>query len=243
MRSKFLSAGLLAVSAFVASAHGSANLIHAYNLDGSYADELGGPSLTPDGGSLDANLYTFGANQGLNLSNALPNPANYTIEMNFEFDQVSGYRKMIDFKDLASDNGLYTQSTDFDFYNFSFSPTGVIAAGDFEHIVLTRDSSTNLVTGYVNGTQQIQFTDNAGDGVFSTPNNLIRFCEDDAPTNFREAASGSVDFIRIYDGALTGDEVAALPNTEGTAVPEPASLAGITIAMGALSLRRRRANA
>ena len=43
-------------------------LIHDYELNGSFADALGGPSLTPNGGTLNATNYTFGPNQGLTLA-------------------------------------------------------------------------------------------------------------------------------------------------------------------------------
>ena len=45
---------------------------------------------------------------------------------------------------------------------------------------------------------------------------------DDNVTGGRESSSGSVSEIRIYSGALTASEVAALPGA--TATPEPASL-------------------
>src|SRR5262249_8472628 len=50
-------------------------LIHDYELNNTYADSMGGPSLQPNGGTLSSGSYTFGANQGLTLNNALPNPA------------------------------------------------------------------------------------------------------------------------------------------------------------------------
>jgi len=44
-----------------------AAMIHNYDLNGSYADSLGGPSLVPvpNGGTLGATGYTFGPGQGL----------------------------------------------------------------------------------------------------------------------------------------------------------------------------------
>ena len=74
--------------------------------------------------------------------------------------------------------------------------------------------------GYVNGVQQISFTDSTGLAVFDATGNIMRFFEDDLNTGQREASAGVVDFIRIYNGALTAAEVRALEQ----AVPEPATL-------------------
>ena len=49
--------------------------IHVYELDGTLADSLSGPALVSAGGTLNATSYSFGPNQGLSLSNGLPNPA------------------------------------------------------------------------------------------------------------------------------------------------------------------------
>lgn len=62
---------------------------HVYNLNGSYADANGGPSLTGDGGTLGATGYTFGPNQGLSLRNAT-NGSVYHIDLLFQLTDVSG---------------------------------------------------------------------------------------------------------------------------------------------------------
>jgi hypothetical protein len=85
---------------------GDAGLIHQYRLDGTLADDLGGPALVADGGTLGSTRYTFAANQGLSLSGGLSNPGLYSIEMVFQFATTSGFRKILDFKDRSSDLGL-----------------------------------------------------------------------------------------------------------------------------------------
>lgn len=78
---------------------------YLFNLNNSLADETNTVSLTSNGGTLGATNYSFGPNQGPSLSNVLGDT--YTIEMRFTLDDVSGYSKLIDFKNLTSDNGLY----------------------------------------------------------------------------------------------------------------------------------------
>lgn len=216
-----------------------ADLIHDYEFQNTLADSLGGPALTSLGGTLGAGTYTFGAQQGLSLSNALTGgqDATYTIFMNFELDALTGYRKILDFKNLASDNGLYNLDTDLNYFNFAFGSTGAFAPGTFAQVVLTRDNATGLVVGYVDGVQQISFTDTTSDAVFNAANNVINFFQDDNVTGGRESSSGSVSQIKIFDTALSASDVAAL---SVTTVPEPASLAIVGAGLLlCLKLRRR----
>lgn len=211
----------LSVLLLGAGAAGAATLTNDYLFQNTLADSLGGPSLVSLGGTLGSGIYTFGADQGLSLSGALPGnqDADYSIYLDFEFGTLGGYRKILDFKNLTSDNGLYNLSTDLNYFDFSFGPNGAFTPGTFAQVVLTRDNSTGLVVGYVDGVQQISFTDTTSDAVFNAANNIINFFQDDDVTGGRESSSGSVTEIRIYDGALTASEVADL-----SSVPEPTSL-------------------
>jgi Concanavalin A-like lectin/glucanases superfamily len=217
-----------------------ADLIHDYEFQNTLADSLGGPSLTSLGGTAGPTSYNFGAEQGLSLSGALTpaQAATYTIDMYFEFDTLSGFRKILDFKGLGSDNGVYNLSTDLNYFNFSFGPNGAFTPGTFARVDLTRDNSTGVVVGYVNGVQQISFTDSTSDAVFNAANNIINFFQDDNVTGGRESSAGSVKQIRIFDTALSASEIAAL----GT-VPEPSSVVMIAtglVCTGLRTLRSRR---
>lgn len=106
-----------------------ATLIHDYDLTTSLNDLIGSATLTGNGGAITAAGYGFGAEQGLDVSSALPNDANYSILMDFSFTDLSGFRKILDFKNLASDNGLYDLSTDLNYFNFNFGPNGAFRRG------------------------------------------------------------------------------------------------------------------
>lgn len=205
----------------------AASVTHIYELNGSLADSLGGPSLVANGGTLGPTGYTLAANQGPSLSNAI-DPATYSIEMRFSFEILSGYIKIIDFKDLTSDDGLYNLDTALDFFPVTTGPSGAFVANTITHLVLTRDDATDAVVGYVNGVQQITFTDDLDRATFSGLNNLIHFLQDDFPTGQGEASGGFLDQIRLYDGALTATQVTDLfngaqpPGLPGQ-VPEPAT--------------------
>ncbi|MBC2714454.1 MAG: LamG domain-containing protein [Desulfobacteraceae bacterium] len=190
-----------------------ASVIHIYEFNSSYADTLGGPAMVPTGpgGSLTAAEYVFGTDDGLSLSNGV-NSTEYSIEMLFYISDTSGYVKFIDYKDLTSDDGLYNHNTALNFYDEDEGSAGVINNGATVHVVLTRDADTQQVVGYVNGVQQIVFTDDSADvAVFDAANNIIRFFADDTTTTGEESP-GAVDRIRIYSGVLAPSQVTYLYN-------------------------------
>jgi hypothetical protein len=110
------------------------------------------------------------------------------------------------------------------------------------HVVLTRDGATNLVTAYVNGQQRFSFYDN---GSLASPpgqsNKLGLFLDD---TSGAQSSGGTLNYLRVFNGALTANEVNALYlGGPPAAVPEPSTFGLVAIgilAVGARSLRRRK---
>lgn len=185
-------------------------------------------------GGTPTTVYNFGANQGLSLTTTGLISDNFTIATLLSFDNVSEYKRILDFKNLTSDTGLYTLFGQLVFYN---QATGgpAVGPGTFFEAVLTRNSSNNLVTAYLDGIQVFSFTDSSSFAVISA-DNLLNFFQDDNVVA-GEVSSGSVAGIRIFDNVLTATEVADLnllsPSAPPTSeVPAPLPLLGVGAVFG-----------
>lgn len=244
MFKKIAAAAILAGSLVMASGADAAILVE-YGLDGSLANSgaLGSATIqnNASAGSLGATGVTFGANQGPTIG-GLGLLTTYTIETQFSFGDLGGYRKIADFLG-SSDTGLYALYDDLTFYGGAGGAGNDFAENQLARVVLTRNGANSLVTGYVNGFQRLSFTDSSNLAVI---NSTLRLFQDDT-YNGGEASAGFVDYIRVYDQALTGAQVEALtpPVANGGvgAVPEPATWAMMLLGFFGLGgvLRRRSA--
>lgn len=195
-----------------------------------------------NGGSADAGAGVQAQTAGF-LS-----ASNYSVvllaDFNLDADLVA--TKVFDFKNLSSDAGLYiNDATGLLYFNGATGATGTAAAltGTYTQIVLTRDSTTDLVTVYENGVQDFQFDDTTGlailgDSVSPSPNAYLTAFKDDdtgvGSTLVDETTVGDMARLRLYDGVLTPDEVANLDTT----IPEPVT-GSLMLLSSALLLRRR----
>jgi hypothetical protein len=223
--------GLLALGFLVAragTAEAGLTLVHDYELNNTFSDSLGGPSLVPDGGTLSGAGYSFARGQGLSLDNAISNPSVYGISVTFAFSANSGWNKIIDPHNLGPDIGLYVSpSRHLNYYyessdgSFTFAPNQIVT------VLQTRDAA-GTINGYVNGSLQWSFHDTSNLGVITAPNNRLWFFEDDAATGHAETSAGFVTQIKIF---------------APTAIPEPNTLVvaagGVAFSVLVSRLRRR----
>jgi len=192
-------------------------LIHEYPLATDYADTRGGPPLVGHGGSFATSAYGFGVNQGLSVASVMPATV-YTIDFHFQVSTVDGYRKVIDFKALDSDAGLYIEDSMLQFVvipvtgcpgSDCYTSTVLVTSNTAVELTLARDAS-GTVSAYIDRALQFSFADAGSVGAFDGVDAVINLFIDDNVTS-GEASAGVVNKIRIYSEALSAADVAAQP--------------------------------
>jgi len=177
-------------------------------------------------------VYQFGLRSGLSLdtTNILPSDEEYTIEMVFRYNDVAGWQKFLDFNNLSADldtgdNGVYVFNNTLQFYPHDPSTQPLLSG--YNRIVVTRSDADDRVVMYLNGqpvsfrllgapfgTSANSFID-AG-GIAKIPaNKILHFLLDDRATAGGETSSGRIAQIRLFDTALSAQQVADLGNAGG----------------------------
>jgi hypothetical protein len=209
----------------------AATLAHYYSFDTDLSDSQGGPALVTNTGTVSGGRYVFTAGADLEGAGLLTDPADYTIDFIVALADLAGYAKLLDFKDLTTDDGLYILNSAVDFFPLPVS-TEVMSPSVPGRLTVTRDAGTALMSVYLNGVLAISFDDSATNyGTFSSGAGIMHFFTDDATTSGGEYSDGWAEYIAIYNGAMTAEEVAA--------IPEPGTW-GLTLAGAALLAARRR---
>jgi hypothetical protein len=262
MKSAFLCAGVIL---FLIAPSWAATLEGTYFFQNSLAAQQGGaPSLTavnPTGTSgfvsdpllAGRTVYHFGgtanppAQQGglsLNTTAILPVSNSYSVEMHFDFlDGNNAWRRILDVQNRQSDTGFYVDpSNQLDVYAVT-SGGAAYTNGVYHDVTLTDNSG--VVAAYLDGVAAFTTTTTVMD--INNSGNLMNFFLDNVVGGgIGEYSTGNLAALRVYSGALTAAEAAALaadPFAGSTppSVPEPGTclLLGTGLAAAA-ALRRRR---
>jgi hypothetical protein len=217
---------LAGVFAFTGSLN-AATLVADYEFSGNLSSSVAGaPDLVavdPLGvASFTGGVYNWGGNasppsqQGGLVFNStgLLNPESYSVVMNFKFNERDGaWRRILDVQNRASDDGFYVDpSNNLDIFPVAGS-SSAFTTGDFHTVILTVGG--NVVTAYLDGVQEFSTTtpimniDNS-----DNPGNLINlFLDNTAGGGQGEWSSGSIDYVKFYDGVLTVSSGVPEPST------------------------------
>lgn len=251
--------------AFASLAHAADTVPEAdYRFNSSYASTVGGaPDLTPIAqgdpattgtfstetvdGIPNVPVFLFGENRGLIASTTgVVSPDSYSVVFYSRQDVVTlgttGIAKLIDFKNRTSDAGQYIVGGVPTFYDGLLPVVpgaGAYESNVYSQFVLTRDDA-GLVSVYLDGASLYSFDDSASELATLSEGVLTFFADDPNTAGLPlglsiEPAEGAIARLRLYDGALSAEQVAGLD----TLVPEPTTLASLG-SVCLLLLRRRR---
>ncbi len=166
-------------------------------------------------------VYGFTQNSGVQFDNGAANDfigSTYSVEVYFQFLNNAGFKRLIDFKNQASDSGLYCTSTTLEFYNEIVIPTTAFVSNQYVHLIVTRDGTTDEIVLYVDGAVAGSFIDSDGIGLMNSAN-VMNFFRDDLVFG-GEAQPGRIALLRIHDSVLSAGAVATnfngLQATSGT---------------------------
>ena len=185
---------------FVLVAEGNVRkLFHnEYLFDGNFQDSMfNGPPLIPVGGTLSNGSYSFEEHEGLDLQ--LDNTDSYYLELDFTVGNlnIGTFKKLVDFKQGTSDNGLYVVTDRLAFYGTSNTGTTKLVEGESYTIGIQR--MDGIVSVYLDGKMEFSFQDT---GSLAVATGMLRLFRDDTVTSF-EGTIGSVEAIRVGYQALT----------------------------------------
>ncbi|MGH7152112.1 MAG: LamG-like jellyroll fold domain-containing protein, partial [Planctomycetota bacterium] len=176
---------------------------------------------TIDGFDLDVLHFPEGSGLSLSPVTAVLPQGAYSVAILFRFEDVSGFRKILDFKSGTSDLGLYVYYGDLVFFNLANGSGAPVSPNQWVQVVLTRDALGNSA-GYVDGAPQIQFPDTEGDALAGEEDEF-RLFQDDVETSGSEASAGSVARIRVFDFPLSPAQVPLLDRVPCSFIPDAAA--------------------
>ncbi len=219
---KQLLLSIFLTSLFTATATAQATLVSKLDFNGSLNDAQGNAistaynnaAFTFVNGAMvwTADTVNSGGGLLLRLPDAVFTENDYSIAIDFQYAEVTGYRKIIDFGGLGSDQGLYVNSSLRLYSSGSYGSTMWSAATNYT-VLVTRSGADDTTRAYlVQANQLVQESkaaDVAGNFVATLSGNdrALHFFHDDTITTAEHATAGSVSQIRIWNGTATLQDV------------------------------------
>jgi hypothetical protein len=218
---------------------GAATLKASYPLQGDLASEIAGaPELsslgtgnrfvfeTVDGTRRPVLVFPRGGGLSLNTT-GLVDPQSHSVAMLFRLADVSRYRRLLDFANGTSDNGLYNLTGRVALYQRDVAVSQSAVFGhSYVQLVLTNEAvaaDAQETTVYVNGVEVVAARTSEG---FELSSGVLRFFQDNTSGGGQgENSPGAVACVLVYDGALTAAEVSQVAGAHSSC-PAPRSTPG-----------------
>ncbi len=158
-----------------------------------------------DGYTRQTVRFPFNCGLQVSTSGGLIPSNTYTIVLLFRFDDVSGFRRGIDFSNGASDQGAYIFNGRFENEVGTGPP---FLQNTYSQVTIVREP-TGIIRAYRDGAQRLPVNQSDAGTFIISGANTVRFFQDDI--NFpTEASAGNLARIRLYDSAMTDAQVRAL---------------------------------
>lgn len=205
--------------------------LHLYQLQGNFVDDYGGPALEGEKCATATNCLAPRSsgykddvkNKGLALVGAIPSEV-YTIDLMIMFPALSvsstncdGYAKLIDFKNLTTDQGLYARESEVRFATggcdeYQTTTDAPLKADTLTEITISRDAK-QMISVWVNKKLEdgLTFTDRTGLATFDQAGAIAHFGDDDIMFDRGEWVSSVIREITIWDFPLSAEQVIAIP--------------------------------
>ena len=214
--------GIVASACLLLAASASAaTLTGDYQLQGTRASSGPGPALTDLGAGngfatdtvmgVSRQVLTFPVGNGLQMSPAGLGDGTrpYSEVLTFRFDSVAGdYRRILDNTNGVgdTDTGLYANEGKIDLYvqtpgTDHESSSALLPSNTYATVAMVAAGFPTGTTAYFNGAPVANYP-----GDFNVTGDTLRFFQDDAD----EESGGALSCIRVFNGALTNGEVAAI---------------------------------
>lgn len=195
----------------------SQTLISDFNFSGNMNDDLGNSTCINNGNATSS--YTSGmfnwtldsvGNGGLKISipDGVFTETNYSIAIEFKFSQTSGYRKVVDFSNLLSDQGIYV-NTNLRLYSVGGFGSTTIPNDSMISITFLRNGTTNASRIFLQLQDSTFQLESNGDDVSNNyvpalegSNRVFHFFRDDTATTTEYSLMGTVNRIRIWNGNI-----------------------------------------
>ncbi|MEM7704442.1 MAG: hypothetical protein AAF358_02760 [Pseudomonadota bacterium] len=166
--------------------------------NGDNVPPLSGPSLGSTSNELiDGRLVpTHDMAGGVALPTSVLIPAgNFVLSALLRLDDTQGFRKLLDFKNLKSDNGIYANNGELSFFPFTSSGQSDLAEGAWQSLVVERID--NLVRIRLDAEFKLFVIDNAQDAL-PDADQLLNFFVDDQTTGGVEDPLGRWARIQLF---------------------------------------------
>ncbi|MBI3509694.1 MAG: T9SS type A sorting domain-containing protein [Bacteroidetes bacterium] len=203
--------------------YAQATLISQLDFSGNFSDVYSNATASAFNASVNsfsattwswtADASVTGGGVRVTIPDAVFTENDYSIAVTFQFADVSGYRKIIDFFDRGSDQGFYIFSGDLDLYSSGTFGSTVLSPNTDYTVLMTRNMANDSVNAYLFSSstlfRQSYGVDPTQNYVakLSGADRVLGFFYDDSITRTEYTSSGIVDQIRIWNGIVNLNDV------------------------------------